>query len=208
MTALVAGSTPPGDEGPEIIDPQSAEFAQRLVEARGVMVGAEQVIRSGSARGRVAGVLEQVGCVQSDQGPKGSEPWDSQCDLRRSLGIFGADPVALMLRIEEALAKQQYRGTWYGPARTELRVADIRSGRVAASEVESASFANGNGLVINVQPGRAGQRQLFLTTSPRANYFDRSEGEDWELAVPRASVIKDPLVAVEILYSPFISRPA
>lgn len=172
------------------------------------MSGAEKMIRAGASTGRVVGVREQVGCVRSDQGPKGSEPWDSQCDLRRSLGIFGGDPVAVMLQIDRALAAQRYRGTWYGrEPRVEVPVADVRSGKVPAGKVESAMYTNGSGLAITLQPGRSGERQLFVSTTPRSSYFEQSGGEDWESVVPRGSTIKEPLVAVELRVPHFISRP-
>jgi len=198
-----------GTDPREIIDPQGAEFAQHRAAARARMTEVERSVQSAAGGTRVVGVREDVGCTQGNKGPKGQEDvWDSQCDLRRSLGIFATDPVRALLEIDTVLVKRGYKGTWYARhRRAQLDPAAVRRGTTPKDEVSSAIYTNSGGLVVTLQVGRTGERQLFLTTSPRSSYFYQSEGQDWGSVVPSGTAITEPLVAVELGISPFISRP-
>jgi hypothetical protein len=209
MTGSCTSGGGGGTEQLEIIDPQGTEFAQHRAAARARMTEVERSVQSAAGGTRVVGVREDVGCVLGNKGPKGQEDvWDSQCDLRRSLGIFATNPVRAMLEIDKVLVKLGYRGTWYARHRSaQLDPAAVRRGTTPQDEVSSAIYANSGGLAVSLQVGRTGERQLFLTTSPRPGYFNQSEGQDWESVVPRGTAITEPLVAVELRIPHFIKRP-
>jgi hypothetical protein len=209
MTGSCTATGSGGSDQLEIIDPQGPEFAQHRAAARARMTAVERAVQTASGGTRVIGVREDVGCVLGNKGPKGQEDvWDSECDLRRSLGIFATDPVRAMLEIDKALVELGYRGTWYARnRRAQLDPADVRRGNTPQDEVSSATYADSGGLAVTLQVGRTGERQLFLTTSPRPGYFNQSEGQDWGSVVPRGTAITEPLVAVELRIPHFIRRP-
>ena len=186
----------------EIIDPQGTEFQQALAATRARLAPAETAVRAAAPGVRVVGVQEELGCVRGNKGPKGQQdPWDSECGVRRSLGIFAPDPVGLLLAADKSLTSAGYHGKWYlADGKTEVRVS-------RSSAVASAVYVTAGGDLVRLQVGRTGQKQLFLADRPRPGYFNDSTGENWEQVVPYGATLTSPVVAVELRVDPFIKRP-
>src|SRR5690242_8172034 len=202
LLSLTACSGGGQDDAPEVIDPQGSEFQQALTAARARLSPAESAIRSTVVAAQVVGVREETGCLLGNKGPKGDhDAWDSECDLRRSLGLLPKDPLVALRAVDKALLAAGYSGIWYAAdAKTELKPGDRM--------VRSTVYTNGGGVAITVQLGRTGEKQLFITNPPGASYFDQATGVDWESVAPSGSVLAAPILAVELRVPHFIRRPS